>query len=284
MNRKTKSLFGAIFTAIAALILLACMANNQDKVVMDMNEEIMMHYGWYSHATYFDASRWFKNGMYQRDTDSFLPSGYSDVRMIRVSPLTFKDSDLINVRIWLVLGLDPRTDNTELERVPNDYEEILMDSRFDPRQQIHYSGSYFKEPDFPVDVYGCYLLIKGKHFIVSLERDGRTGKFIRADRDIGIVGISYDEQQKLFKELEEKQKQEQEPQKSSSPPSDPSPEPISHILKGGNKCPRTGWWYTHIDGGKTRFFSEGEIFPEFPSNTTYWQWERDPGYEPRAQS
>jgi hypothetical protein len=167
-----------------------------------------------------------------------------------------------------------------LERVPNDYEEILMDSRFDPRPQIRYISSYFKEPDVPVDIYGCYLLIKGKRFFVDLKRDGRTGKFIRASRTDGVVGISYDEQQKLFKALEEKQKQEQEPQMSPSSPSDPSPEPISRILRGGNKCPRTGWWYTHIDGGKTQFFSEGEIFP----STAYWQWERAPGYESRAQS
>jgi hypothetical protein len=151
-----------------------------------------------------------------------------------------------------------------------------MDSRFDPRPQIHYSTSYFKEPDFPVDIYGCYLLIKGKRFFVDLERDGRTGKFVGASRTDSVTGISYTEQKKLFKELEKRQAQAQ--QKPQSPPpvasqqAEQQAEPVSYTVPGGSRCPRTGWWYTHVDGGKPRFFREGEIFPEFPPDPSYWQW------------
>jgi hypothetical protein len=93
-----------------------------------------------------------------------------------------------------------------------------MDSRFDPRPQIHYSTSYFKEPDFPVDIYGCYLLIKGKRFFVNLKRDGRTGEFVGAHRTDSVGGISYTEQKKLFKELEKKQAQAQQKPQSQLPP------------------------------------------------------------------
>ena len=269
MTKTTKNLLGAFFTSIAAFILGACKADRP--VSMDSDGRAMMHYGWYSDETYFDASEWFRNGMYKRHPDPTLPSGYSDVIMHRVSPLPFKDSELLDVRVWLVVGLNPVThDIPGLARVPDDYEAILMDSRFDPRPQIRYVSSYFMEPDFPVDIYGCYLLIKGKRFFVDLKRDGRTGEFIRAGRAFGVTSLSLEEENELFKKLEEKQAQ-QKPQ-SLPPGASQQAEPVSYTVRGGSRCPRTGWWYTHVDGGKPRFFREGEIFPEFPPDPSYWQW------------
>ncbi|MDR1064114.1 MAG: hypothetical protein LBL48_09355 [Azoarcus sp.] len=175
------------------------------------DEKIMMRYGFSFEDKSFDASRWFRNGMYQRRPDKISPSGFAEWSMIRVSPPPIKDSDLDDMRAWLTTGLNPMThDIPELGRVPEGYEKILLDDEFDPRPETRYTVSSFKEADVPLDHYATYLLIEGKRFYVDLARDAQTGEFVGASRTDSIYGISYEEQQKLFKELAEKQRQREE--------------------------------------------------------------------------
>lgn len=271
-----KRFLGAVFTS--ALTMFG-VARAEDAGSSGADGRIMMHYGWYSDRTYFDASQWFKNGMYKRKINTGMPSGYSEVVMIRVSPLPIEDSDLGIVRAWLATGLDPVTnDIPELGRVPEGWEEYLMDRNFDPRPQIIYTGSHFAEPDMPVDVYGCYLLIKGKRFFVNLKRDGRTGKFIGARRTDSVVGISYQEQKKLFKKLEEKQRKPAKP--TSDAPQSLHQSGQSITVGAGSKCPMTGWWFTYALAGEPRYFNQGEVMPELEPGPTYWQW----GGENKPQS
>lgn len=57
-----------------------------------------------------------------------------------------------------------------------------------------------------------------------------------------------------------------EPTAEAHPPSTPA----------GQPCPRTGWWFTPAKAtGRRRFFKQGEVMPDFPSDRgqVIWQWD-----------
>jgi hypothetical protein len=53
---------------------------------------------------------------------------------------------------------------------------------------------------------------------------------------------------------------------------------VQSSVAGGERVPRTGWWFTPAGLNSRRYFQQGELFPEIEGSaygSTYWQWSSD---------
>jgi len=214
---------------------------------------IVMQYDYFRER--FDATKWFKNGMYRLKTDSW-DSYLMDDQMLRVSVPPVPDSELRLLRASLVVGLDPvmlelHGNDFNYAPPPESYKEILTDNRFDPRPLMIYAYSFFKDIDKPRDIFVVYLLIEGKRYFVRLERDAMTGE-IESTRRWFMVRVGDERGNWLFKRLEDRQK-------GLIPVSKDTEFPTAVL--GGVPCPKSGnWWVRYMPG--ERFFNKGEKMPE----------------------
>jgi len=214
---------------------------------------IAMLYGSAFERGRFDATRWFKDGMYRLRYSAEMPS---DLTMLRESIPPIPDSELEDLRAWLVVGLNPNdpyfSEEYGLKKPHESYIKVLMDRNFDPRSQLIYHPSYFREIDKPRDMYTAYLLIEGERYFVGIERDAMTGKIVTASRKTH-TSVHADKTRRdwLFKRLEERQKKQ-------LPPSKDTEFPAAALEK--NPCPKTGYWWTPGVEGE-RYFEKGERMP-----------------------
>jgi hypothetical protein len=262
--------------------------------IVDERKIMMMYEGrTYDEELWFDATRWLESGMYRpRKT-----SPYNTVLRAEIPPITV--GQLEDLRAWMATALDPTSDyypqwNKNAPKVPEDYERIVMNKRFDPRAQVIYDYSYFAAPDKPVDVYYVYFLIGEEVFYVLLERNPFSGEFEDAFRRNELPFGSYLE---YPVEYELKQRQKRMSGKEIAPERMPLLVPPG--VEDGTACPQTGWWWSPIDPnplfkldwidlepserwkptkdniGIRRHFEKGEIMPLKSSDEgtiSLWLW------------
>jgi hypothetical protein len=245
-----KRTYRAVFLGVLAMLALILGGVS----VSADNEPIIMKYGEIYRDNEFDATAWFENGMYQ-PRKFYVYGGReesTDLTMLRVSVPPFPDSDLVDLRAWLVAGLNPVTHSIpELWPPPENYERILMNKHFDPRPQIQYSYSYFIEPNKPIDVFDAYLLLEGKRFYVSLKRDALTGEINAASR-LWATEIPEEEEDVLMRQMEISGRH-------------------GIFASGGGRCPKTGWWTFSGKPESTRYYPEGETMNDYKI-PGFWQW------------
>ena len=153
-----------------------------------------MYYGdWSPEENRFDASKWFRNGMYRRE---FVNGEASPVIMQRdrPPPLTSANNDeLVATAIVALESADPAVSGELLQK---DWPMLV------PR--IRYRYSAFEAPDQPQDYYNIYLKYQGERYVITFARDAQTGEIIPG----GSVQLMYPDSQtqiadrQVFKELD----------------------------------------------------------------------------------
>lgn len=159
-----------------------------------MSEKVMMYYGdWSPEENRFDASKWFRNGMYRRDV---VDGKASPVTMLRTQPLLLKSTDndeLVACAIVALEYAEPKVDGDSLRK---EWPMLV------PR--IRYRYSAFEAPDQPQDYYNIYLKYQGERYVITFARDAQTGEIIPG----GSVALIYPDSEtqiadrQVFKELD----------------------------------------------------------------------------------
>jgi hypothetical protein len=270
VRSKRVFLVGIVGLFLAMLLVVAAWILGEDSMYEEYinpvraDGKIIMLYGSIFKEGRFDATRWFKNGMYRlRDIEN-----PSDSTMLRESVPPIPDNMLVRLRAVLTGALDPNSPYYSEEDglpPPASFEKILMYIHFDPRPQLLYYASKFREIDKPRDIYAVYLLIEGERYFVNLERDGVTGEIKRRSRAT-YTSIRADDAREdwLFKRLEERQN------KPTPPPKD-TEYPAAVLEK--NPCPKSGYWWTAGVEGE-RYFEKGQRMPEVSAGYGQAIWYR----------
>jgi hypothetical protein len=255
----------------------------------------VMSYGHSWNDDYFDASKWFENGMFQPRLDE--DGNPHPILMLRTSPPPIPDSQLSAFRAMLAVALDPANYAFDLyvnldflkdEPVPPEYfKDLVMDDNFDPRTGFIYHSSSFRDKDKPIDHYSASLIIDGQLYHVMFDLDSITGKIGNAYRTYGI-GLSEEEEKALLKKLPNLQGPNAKKNETSSANvpllSEENhaqrPPKIWHAVRVEAKkpCPASGFWYTLAKENSRAFFEKGAVFPDFPHSkygSTLWYWDEN---------
>lgn len=221
-----------------------------------MDEKIMMVPERPQDSPPFDATHWFTNGMYKRRSATPLGPGdtaFNHWGMDRVRPPDFPDEQVMELRTWIMTGLEIGNPLFSMPQLPPGSEEtILYNKNFDPRSQIIYNLSGFEEKDKPVDTYTFYTLLDGKRFFVQLDRDALTGKIIGARREPNISTMTSKEQDVLFGKLEKRQ------------------QPGLRV-RSGTACPYPGVWECDDCELGPQTFSHGVVLPKVQGREVVWR-------------
>ncbi|MFJ2319474.1 hypothetical protein [Pseudomonas sp. NPDC087817] len=176
---------------VQALVLLA--------VILPLSvylypSRVDMYYGdWSPEENRFDASRWFRNGMYRRDV---VNGKVSLITMQRTQPLILtsaNNDELVATAIVALESADPEVSGELLQK----HWPMLV-----PRTRYRYSA--FAAPDQPQDYYNIYLKYQGERYVITFARDAQTGEIIPG----GSVQLMYPDSQtqiadrQVFKELD----------------------------------------------------------------------------------
>ena len=64
-------------------------------------------------------------------------------------------------------------------------------------------------------------------------------------------------------------------QRINHPLNDSTNYELIHNVKAGEPCPQSGFWFTTAKRNSRKYFSQGDIFPDFKSDwgDVYWQFE-----------
>ena len=122
-----------------------------------------MYYGmWSPEQDWFNAGRWFNNGMYRQ---RLMGTDMSPSRntMLRNMPETLQSIDndtLLTKALVAIERTFPKVDT----------EDLVLNTP-DLRRQIRYAYSAFSEPDKPVDSYWLFVTIQGETYVVTIDWD-----------------------------------------------------------------------------------------------------------------
>lgn len=164
-----------------------------------MSEKVMMYYGpWSEEEIRFDASQWFRSGMY-RPRHMGERNIRSATTMLRNQPRTFSAQDNERLCVVAVSALSddyPQVDSSLLmETTPDDL-----------YRRVRYVFSAFDEPGRPVDSYQLYLNLNGERYIITFAIDAQTGEHLAtgsyADR-FDPEQPAFAEAKRIFAELDE---------------------------------------------------------------------------------
>ncbi|RQP34980.1 hypothetical protein [Burkholderia ubonensis] len=263
MNNRTGVL---VLVIVLAALSLSWTVSGVDA----MKERIMMRVS--EDEPQFDATQWFANGMYQRipvrDEDRiYHPEGmlYADTSMRRISPPPFTDEQVESLQINIVMALKGEIFPADFPpKVPPSVDDIGLDSGFDPRPQIVYLTSGFRDygddkPKVPVDYYTFYTLLEGKRFYVYIDRNGETGEILLASRS-HISHIPENEEERRFQELQSKS----DLQSRLDAP--------GWKKRSGELCPWPGTWEClELPVGK-QTFAHNMPFPQINEQDVTWRF------------
>lgn len=115
----------------------------------------------------FDATKWFRNGMY---VPQELDGKINPYIMTRSKPFVFKSKDnvfLVQEALAALQDVRPEV-NTQLVR---DTWPVLT-------QRVRYDHSFFSAPDKPADVYKLYLQVSYRRFVIALQLNGDEGELV----------------------------------------------------------------------------------------------------------
>jgi hypothetical protein len=162
-----------------------------------MSARVMMYYGpWSPEEKRFDASQWFRSGMY-RPRLMGIPAEASPETMLRVEPERFRSAQNREILARVLLALE--------ERYPDvDTEDLILNTP-DLSRRIRYAYSWFEEPNKPHDTYWLFLPLEGRQYVITIEWDvtekkltsSTTAQLMSKDSDAEI------EYRKVLKELDE---------------------------------------------------------------------------------
>ncbi|MBN3825931.1 hypothetical protein G3O00_20195 [Burkholderia sp. Ac-20384] len=236
-----------------------------------MNEKIMMRVS--EDEPLFDATKWFANGMYERiplrDEDrAYYPEGtqYVDTSMRRIFPPSFTDEQVEILQMRIVRALKEESVAADFRQtVPSSVDDLGLGSSFDPRPQIVYSTSGFRdygdgEPKMiPIDHYTFYTLLEGKRFYVYIDRNGETGDIAFAYRAHSSL-FPADEEERRFQELQSKADLRS---RLDAP---------GWKKRSGEPCPWPGTWEClELPVGK-QTFAHNMPFPQIDGQDVTWRF------------
>lgn len=164
-----------------------------------MPAKVMMYYGPSDNDDMFDATRWFASGQYR------LRPGFEDypVSMLRTRPVAFTRDQIADFPVIAAMALQ--------EHYPQADHLKLLDSEPDLSDRVRYAYSAFAEPDQPVDYYHLYIKLDNTRYVVTFDRDGRSGALRKTTyRAEAIIGeyASQSEHRKVFEEIEAQERHE----------------------------------------------------------------------------
>ncbi|MDN3223149.1 hypothetical protein [Pseudomonas nunensis] len=142
----------------------------------------------------FDATKWFRSGMY---VPQELDGGINPYIMTRREPFVFKAKD----NVFLV--------QETLEALKDVQPEVNTQQIWDTwpvlTRRVRYESSVFLAPDKPADLYNLYLQVSYRRFVISLRLEGDEGE-LRYDGDVtevNSVDALEEEHTKIFEDMDD---------------------------------------------------------------------------------
>lgn len=143
--------------------------------------------------TMFDATKWFRSGMYEPED---LFGEFNTFRMKRSEPivLTAKDNEfLIEAAIEALERNHPGVDT-----------RVLLMTWPVLSRRVRYTYSVFIVPDKPADLYELYLQVSDRRFVINLQlNDEGELKFDGDETEVDIDDPLFDEHTKIFEEMDD---------------------------------------------------------------------------------
>jgi hypothetical protein len=139
----------------------------------------------------FDATKWFRNGMYAPQE---LDGKLNPFIMTRSKPFVFtaKDNEfLIQAAIEALEDVQPEV-NTQ----------PVWDTWPVLTRRVRYTYSVFSAPDKPADLYNLYLQVSYRKFVIGVQLDGDDGNLIY-DGEVLEVDDTNEEHEAYVKVFEE---------------------------------------------------------------------------------
>ena len=234
---------------------------NDQRNPIQADGRIIMIYGTIFEEDRFDATKWFKDGMYRLRHQGGPWMAEDTMYRAYVPPVP--DSRLSNLRASLSVLLDPKADlwrsrdgldPLDPDPLPASYKQLLRDPKFDPRPLMIYEYSEFGKTQNPCDIYTVYLLIEGQRVFVDIALDAITGEteFGKTTRRTKFTDLPVSDARTdwLFKRLEARQK-------AGLPVSQDTAFPMAVLPQ--EPCPMTGLWWARNDAANATYrFTKGD--------------------------
>lgn len=128
-----------------------------------------------------------------------------------------------------------------------------------------YCSAYFKEKLYIASEDGLYIYDEGVYHLVDAINDIKGIVYIEEKEGVLWI-LSY---KKLIRY------DGNEWQRINHPLNDSTNYELIHNVKAGEPCPQSGFWFTTAKRNSRKYFSQGDIFPDFKSDwgDVYWQFE-----------
>jgi hypothetical protein len=142
----------------------------------------------------FDATKWFRSGMY---VPQELDGKINPYIMTRSEPFVFKAKDnvfLVQEALEALQDVQPEV-NTQL----------VWDTWPVLTRRVRYESSFFLAPDKPADLYNLYLQVSYRRFVIPLRLEGDEGelKFDGEVTEVNSVDALEEEHTKVFEEMDD---------------------------------------------------------------------------------
>ncbi|MFJ7793068.1 hypothetical protein [Pseudomonas sp. NPDC096950] len=142
----------------------------------------------------FDATKWFRSGMYVTQE---LDGGINPYIMTRREPFVFKAKDnvfLVQEALEALKDVQPEV-NTQL----------IWDTWPVLTRRVRYESSVFLAPDKPADLYNLYLQVSYRRFVISLRLEGDEGELHFDDdvTEVNSVDALEEEHTTIFEEMDD---------------------------------------------------------------------------------
>ncbi|UVM52744.1 hypothetical protein LOY38_12305 [Pseudomonas sp. B21-015] len=142
----------------------------------------------------FDATKWFRNGMY---VPQELDGKLNPYIMTRSKPFVFtaKDNEfLIQAAIEALEDVRPEVDT---QPVWNTWPVLT--------RRVRYNYSFFSAPDKPADLYNLYLQVSYRKFVIGVQLDGDEGNLTYDGEVTEVNGVDPEQEAhiKVFEEMDD---------------------------------------------------------------------------------
>ncbi|MEO6677384.1 MAG: hypothetical protein ABIO21_08410 [Pseudomonas sp.] len=142
----------------------------------------------------FDATKWFRSGMY---VPQELDGEVNPYIMTRREPFVFKAKDNVFLVQEALAALEDVRPEVNTQQVWDTWPVLT--------KRVRYESSFFLAPDKPADLYKLYLQVSYRRFVISLRLEGDEGE-LRYDDDVtevNKVDALEEEHTKIFEEMDD---------------------------------------------------------------------------------
>jgi hypothetical protein len=141
----------------------------------------------------FDATKWFRSGMYRPQE---LDGKVNPYIMTRSKPFVFKAKD----NVFLVQAAIDALEDVQ----PEVNTRLIWDTWPVLTRRLRYTYSSFNAPDKPADLYDLYLQVSYRRFVISLRLNGDEGEVTVDDvTEVNSVDALEEEHTLVFEEMDD---------------------------------------------------------------------------------